>query len=245
MDILSLRLRKEDGHVPVHVFIPNAAHRKGAVIFYMDAFGLRPELDEMAQRYADAGYVTFLPDLYHRLDRRQFRVTATADEPLDPAMSAANSATTLTMSIADTAAILDHVAANPAYGVAKFGTVGYCMGARHALAAAAAYRDKIAASALLHGGRLVWDGPDSPHLLIPRISAALYFGFAANDETCPDKHKRLIEQTIAASSTRARTEQYSAGHGWTFPSRWCYDAVSAEHAFETVVDLFDAEVAIH
>jgi carboxymethylenebutenolidase len=242
MEILSLKLR-EDDHVPVHVFIPSAAHKKGAVIFYMDAFGLRPELDEMAQRYADAGYVTFLPDLYHRLDRCQFRITATADEPPDSAMNVANSATTLAMSIADTAAILDHVAATPAYGVGRFGTVGYCMGARHALAAAAAYRDKIAASALLHGGRLVWDGPDSPHLLIPRVSAALYFGFAANDETCPDEHKRLIEQTIAASSTRARTEQFLAGHGWTFPTRWCYDAAAAEHAFETVVNLFDAEVA--
>jgi carboxymethylenebutenolidase len=244
MDVLSLKLRDQNDHVPVRVFVPGAAHRKGAVIFYMDAFGLRPELDDMAQRYADAGYVTFLPDLYHRLDQRRFRVTATADEPLDPAMNAANSATTLAMTVSDTATILDHVAANPVYGVAKFGTVGYCMGARHALAAAAAYPDKITAAALLHGGRLVWDGPDSPHLLIPRISAAVYFGFAANDETCPDRHKRLIEQTIAASSARARTEQYSAGHGWTFPSRWCYDAAAADYAFKTVVELFDTEVAV-
>lgn len=242
MDSIALKLRDENDHVPVHVFVSDATRRKGAVIFYMDAFGIRPELDEMAQRYADAGYVTFLPDLYHRLDRRQFRVTTTSDEPLDPAMNEANGATTLAMTIADTAAILDHVAANPIHGVSKFGTVGYCMGARHALAAAAAYPTRIAAAALLHGGRLVWDGPDSPHRLIPRVSASLYFGFAANDETCPDHHKRLIEQTILASSARARTEQYSAGHGWTFPSRWCYDAAAAEHAFEAVVNLFDAEV---
>jgi carboxymethylenebutenolidase len=244
MDTLFLKLGQEDDHVPVHVFAPSAPSKKGGVIFYMDAFGLRPELDEMAQRYADAGYVTFLPDLYHRLDQRRFRTTVTADEPLDPAMNAANSATTLAMSIADTAAILDHVTENHAYGVSKFGTVGYCMGARHALAAAATYGDRIGASALLHGGRLVWDGPDSPHLLIPHVSAALYFAFAANDETCPDRHKRLIEQTISASSARARTEQFSAGHGWTFPSRWCYDAVAAEQVFKTVVDLFDTEVAI-
>ena len=136
------------------------------------------------------------------------------------------------------------MAADPAYGVSKFGTVGYCMGARHALAAAAAYQDWITAAALLHGGRLVWDGSDSPHRLIPsNVSTALYFGFAANDETCPEPHKRLIEQTIAANSARARTEQYSAHHGWTFPSRWCYDAAAAEHAFTTVVELFDTEVA--
>ena len=243
METISLKLEGENAHVPVHVFVPDARRRKGAVIFYMDAFGLRPELDEMARRYADAGYVSFLPDLYHRLDQRHFRIPSTAGEPLDPAMNAANSRTTLAMSVTDTAAILDHVAANPAYGVGRFGTVGYCMGARHALAAAATFRDRIAACACLHGGRLVWDGPDSPHTLIPRVSGALYFAFAADDETCPDQHKRLIEQTIAASSVRARTEQFSSAHGWTFPSRWCYDPVAAEHAFKAVIDLFDAEVA--
>ena len=84
MDRIALKLRDANDHVTVHVFVPNATRRKGAVIFYMDAFGLRPELDEMAQRYADAGYVTFLPDIYHRLDRRQFPVTTTADEPSIP-----------------------------------------------------------------------------------------------------------------------------------------------------------------
>lgn len=243
MDTTPVRLTMPDGILPMQVFAPTGKQRKGGLIFYMDAFGLRPELDGMCRRYAEAGYVVFLPDLYYRLGRLRFAVPSAAHEPLDPAMSAANTATTLGMSIADTGAILAHAAATPAYGVARFGTVGYCMGARHALGAAATYSGAIAACACLHGGRLVWDGPDSPHRYILLVAGALYFGFAAVDETCPDAHKDLIESTIAASSVRGQTEHYPAAHGWTFPTRWCYDPIAAERAFERVLALLDAEVA--
>ncbi len=99
------------------------------------------------------------------------------------------------------------------------------------------------AAACLHGGRMVWEGESSPHRYIPRVAGALHFGFAADDETCPDAHKALIEATIAASGARAATEHYAAAHGWTFPTRWCHDREAAERAFVQVVALFDREVA--
>jgi carboxymethylenebutenolidase len=37
-----------------------------AVIFYMDAGGVRPAVLDMAQRLADAGYAVLLPDLFYR-----------------------------------------------------------------------------------------------------------------------------------------------------------------------------------
>ena len=244
MEKALVKLATPDGLLPVQVFAPAGKQSKGGVIVYMDAFGLRPELDGMCRRYAEAGYVVFLPDLYYRLGRLRFAVPSAAHEPLDPAMDRANTATSLRMSITDTGAILAHAATTPAYDVARFGTVGYCMGARHALGAAATYPDVIAACACLHGGRLVWDGPDSPHRCIPQVAGALYFGFAAEDKTCLDVHKALIESTIAANGVRGRTEHYPAAHGWTFPTRWCYDPIAAEHAFETVIALLDAEVAL-
>jgi carboxymethylenebutenolidase len=233
-----VELKTPDGVLPVKVFEPSGRSSMGGVIFYMDAFGLRPELDGMCRRYADAGYTVFLPDLYYRLGSVRFAVPAAAHEPLDPAVIAANIGTTVEMTIADTGALLSHVAGS----VGRFGTVGYCMGARHALGAGATYRGAIEAVACLHGGRLVWDGSNSPHLYIPRVKGSLYFAFAANDETCPDEHKALIERTIAEARVRGRTEHFAAAHGWTFPERWCFDAAAAEQAFENVLAMFDAHV---
>lgn len=233
-----------DGMMPVRVFEPAdpSAHRKGGVILYMDAFGLRPELDGLCRRYAEAGYVAFLPDLYYRLPVRRFPVPRSASEPLDPAMQAANIGTTLEMTLADTGALLAHVLATPRYRVHRFGTVGHCMGGRHAVAAAATFPQEVTAAASLHGGRLVWEGDTSPHLCIPRVQGALYFAFAAHDQTCPDAHKALIERTIAESGVRGTTEHYAAAHGWTFPERWCFDREAAERTFARVLALFDADV---
>ena len=233
-----------DGTMPVMVFEPSipSGHRKGGVIVYMDAFGLRPELDGLCRRYADAGCVAFLPDLYYRLPVRRFAVPASAAESLDPAIQAANLGTTLPMTLADTGALLAHVLAAPRYRVRRFGTVGHCMGGRHAVAAAAAFPQEVAAAASLHGGRLVWEGSSSPHLYIPQVHGALYFAFAAHDETCPDAHKALIERTIAESGVRGETEHYTAAHGWTFPERWCFDREAAARTFTRVLELLDANV---
>jgi carboxymethylenebutenolidase len=228
-----------DGAMDVAIFSP-AGPPKGGVIVYMDAFGLRPELAAMAARFADAGYLTYLLDLYHRLPQRHFAIPATAAAPLDPAMAAANTATTLAQGLADTALVLAHAAGR---GLSRLGTVGYCMGARHALLAAATYPDAVMAAACVHGGRLVWDGADSPHRAIDRVRGALYFAFAEHDETCPEAHQLAIEQALTDWGGVGLAERYPAQHGWTFPTRWCHDRGSAELAHRRMLTLFDTAVA--
>lgn len=230
------------GRMPVTALEPDGKTTKGGIIFYMDAFGIREELFGMCRRYANAGYAVFIPDLFYRGGTVRFPVPGSAAAKLDPEMGKINVATTVEMSIADTGCLLVHVAAMPRLNINQFCTVGYCMGARHALGAAATYPDKILAAACLHGGRMVWEGSNSPHRYIPACKASLYFAFAANDETCPDAHKALIEKTIRESGARGVTEHFDASHGWTFPTRWCYDQASAEHVFQRVVNLFDAEM---
>jgi carboxymethylenebutenolidase len=240
-----IKVATPDGPMELRAFTPppGVTARGGGVLVYMDAFGLRPELDGMAARYAAAGWLALLPDLYHRLTRRSFSVPPDAATPLDPATGEANSATTLAMTVSDTAAVLAEAARR--FGIARFGAVGYCMGARHALAAAAAYPDRVRAAACLHGGRMVWDGPDSPHRLIPEVRGGLYIGLARDDETCPEPHQQLLERVVreAAAPDRITAERYDALHGWTFPERWCHDPAAADRAFARVLALFDRFVA--
>jgi len=214
--MLRLSLVTPDGAMAVRAFVPTGAPR-GGVIFYMDAFGLRPEFDGLCARYAAEGWLTLLPDLYHRLPRRSFPVPPDAAGLLDPAMNVANLATTLPMSVADTATVLAEAARH--FGVTRFGAVGTCMGARHALAAAAAWPEAVRAAACLHGGRMVWEGPDSP-----------------------EAHQQILERMVREAGPRAEAERYDALHGWTFPERWCHDRAAAAHAFAKASALLERYV---
>src|ERR1700722_20191226 len=126
----ALEFPTANGPLPVRVFASEPPVR-GAVIFYMDAFGWRPELDGMCQRYATLGYMVFLPDLCHRLGRVSFVPPAKTTERLDPAMHASNDATSIAMSLADAQAILLAAARMSELADCQFGVVGYCIGARH------------------------------------------------------------------------------------------------------------------
>ncbi|WP_170985085.1 dienelactone hydrolase family protein [Roseomonas sp. AR75] len=230
------------GAMALHAFPPPAGMApKGGVIFYMDAFGLRPELDGLCEQYAQDGWFALLPDLYWRLPRRSFPVPPSAGAPLDPAMTEANLATTMTMTTADTRIVLDDAARR--FGLQRFGAVGHCMGARHALAAATAWPDRVLAAACLHGGRMVTEGADSPHLLIRRCPGPLYIAMARDDETCPEAHQRLLEAEAQAAGPRVTIERVDALHGWTFPERYCYDAAAARRGFAHVRGLFGGAIA--
>lgn len=231
----TVHIATPEGALPVRVFEAGPTARAG-VIVYMDAFGWRDELDGMAARFAREGWTTFLPDLFWRLGTLRFPVP---DGPgkLDPAMHEANAATSMEMVARDTAAILAHAAtAYPA--LRAFGAVGYCMGARHALMAASRHPETVKAAAMLHGGKLVTDQPDSPHRLIRHLRSALHVAFATDDETCPPEHQALIAREVAAAGIDARIVTHPAEHGWTFPTRWCHDPVEAERAFADVTALF-------
>ena len=90
---------------------------------------------------------------------------------------------------------------------------------------------------------MVWEGPDSPHRLIPRCPGGLYIAMARDDETCPEPHQQILEAMVAEAGPRATIERYDALHGWTFPERWCHDAEAAERAFRATQALFDRHVA--
>jgi carboxymethylenebutenolidase len=235
-----LDLETPDGPMELRVFPPPRAPR-GGVILYMDAFGLRPELDDICARHAAEGWLVLLPDLYHRQPRRHFRVPGAPSDPLDPEMHAANDATSMAMTRDDTEVVIAH--AGHEYGVTRFGAVGHCMGARHALGAAASFPERVGAAACLHGGRMVVDGTHSPHLLIGRCAGGLYIALARDDETCPEPHQRLLEQAAREAGDRVTIERFDALHGWTFPERWCHDPLADARAFAAVQRIFGRHVA--
>lgn len=227
-----------DGAMPAFVTHPEEGGPHPAVILYMDALGIREELRDMARRLGTVGYYVMLPNLFWRWGGPSFDPARLATDGPDPAMIRLNQSLTHAMCLSDTRALLDLAAADPA-AREPAGTVGYCMGGRHAYAAAGTFPDRVAAMASLHGGFQVTDRPDSAHLLTRHIRAECYFGFADDDPLTPPDHQRAIAEQCREHAIRARLEIHpGAHHGFTFPTRHCFDKPAAERVWERVFALF-------
>lgn len=239
MKEISLRIPTSDGAMPVFAAMPQDVALAPGVLIYMDVFGPREELGDIARRFASAGYLAVVPQLFHRLGSPVFAPANRQDQAMDPAAARANQATSMQMSAADTAALI-RFAGDGGFGVATglWGAIGYCMGGRHAIAAATANPRHIRAALSVHGGRLVDPSDTSPHHMIHRSTVPLHYFFAKDDPTCPDEHQVVLEQLAARSGDRVTVERLDAHHGWTFPERWCYDKAASERVWEKALAMF-------
>jgi carboxymethylenebutenolidase len=124
------------------------------------------------------------------------------------------------------------------------GTTGYCMGGPIVMRTAAAVPDRIGAAASFHGGGLVTDNADSPHLLIPQMQAGFLFAIAENDDARDPNAKVVLKEAFAKAGLPAEIEVYEgAMHGWCPPDSQVYNEVQAEKAWARLLALFDRQLA--
>ena len=229
-----------DGICPVHVFTPEGTGPWPAVIYYMDGFGIRPALIEMAQRLADNGYFVLLPDMFYRWGSYEPLVPAEVFKGDFRAVIGPKMATTGNASAAqDTAAFLAWLGTHPDVKGPHVGTVGFCMGGGMAITAAGTYPDRVAAAASFHGGRLATDDPASPHLLAAQIKAELLIAGADNDPTYPLDMAERLTAALTEAGVRFHAEIYpGAAHGWMKTDFPVYDHAAAERGWEEMLALF-------
>ena len=131
----------------------------------------------------------------------------------------------------------------------KIGTQGYCMGGPLVVRTAATVSDRIGAGASFHGGGLVTDTPDSPHLLAPKIKARMYFGVAASDDQRQPDAKDKLRQSFTKAGVPVEVEVYPAKHGWCIPDMPIedgapiYDKAQAERAWSKLLALYKTALA--
>ena len=199
----SIEVATLDGTMPTYVFHPEGEGPHPAVIFYFDIFGIRDELKTMCRRFARAGYYTVLPSLFYRMGNPSYNpekfmngnLDLEKTDPLHPVNL--NTSTTNAMVINDTGALLRHLGKEePQADAQRVGSIGTCMGGRHALFAATAYPNQVLAFASIHGGKLVTDASDSPHLAIPKLKAEGYFGWADQDAGATEEHLQLYKTEL-------------------------------------------------
>jgi carboxymethylenebutenolidase len=203
-------------------FIHPAGGSHPGVLIWTDAFGLRPSMRDMAKRLAGQGYSVLVPNPFYRMGKAPFWTDAST---IDFGKERAKIGPLMGSVTADGNAEKDAVAyiefldkQKQVNKSKKIGTQGYCMGGALVMRTAATVPDRVGAGGSFHGGGLVSDKPNSPHLLAPKITAKMYFGIAmSDDKQQPDAKDKLKEAFIAANNP-AKIEVYSTCyHGWCVP----------------------------
>ncbi|MEA3197473.1 MAG: carboxymethylenebutenolidase, partial [Gammaproteobacteria bacterium] len=218
------------------------------VILFTDVFGLRPTMRDMAKRLAADGLTVLVPNPFYRTTKppglsTDIDFTNAADRAK---MAGLRAPLTSEAVMQDATAYVKFLDSQPSVNkTAKMGAFGYCMGGPMTMQAAAANPDRIGAGASFHGGGLVTDEPDSPHLLVPKMKAQFYFGIAMNDDQRQPDAKTKLNEAYAADKLRAKIEvDEGCLQGWCVKDmpmahgNPIYNAPQAERAWRELVNLF-------
>ncbi len=181
-----VEIKTPDGACDAAFIHPKSGSYAG-VLIWPDAFGLRPATRELGRRLAAEGYSVLVPNPFYRISKAPFTDASNFSfsnpddmAKLRPLMASVNAPGNAEKDAIAYVAFLD--AQKETDKAKKIGTQGYCMGGPLVVKTAATLPDRIGAGASFHGGGLVTDKPDSPHLLAPKIKARMYFGVASNDD---------------------------------------------------------------
>lgn len=230
-----------DGKADAVLFHPAGAGSWPAVLMWPDILGLRPVFREMGRRLAASGYTVLVPNPFYRVKRAPI-VTGSFDfnDPKDRAkLEGIRDALTGPAIDRDAAAFITFLDKQKQTNRHRpAGVQGYCFSGPLAFHTAAARSDRIRAVATFHGGGLVTDKPDSPHLLIPKTKASFLVAIARNDDQKQPDAKDVLKAAFAAASRRAVVEVYPADHGWCVPGSQTYDQASAERAWAELLRLY-------
>jgi carboxymethylenebutenolidase len=168
----------------------------------------------MGKRLAESGYSVLVVNPFYR-SKKAPTADAGAATPIDqvrPLAQTLSAATHMT----DAKAFIAWLDAQSSVAKnRKIGTQGYCMGGPIAFRTAAAVPGRIGAVASFHGGGLVTDKPDSPHLQAAKSKAQFLIAIAANDDARSPNDKDVLQETFAKANLAAEIEVYTgAAHGW-------------------------------
>ena len=232
-----------DGTADSYFVHPSSGAHPG-VLIWPDAFGLRPAKRQMAKRLAESGYSVLVVNPYYRSQRAPVVNTTNFAEVADvirPLMGTLNAET----QVADAKAFVSFLDSQASVDSnRKMGTMGYCMGGPFTMRTAASLPDRIGAAASFHGGGLVTDQPDSPHLLAPQMTAHYLFAIAENDDENQPEAKDVLRATFAQAGLPAEIEVYAgAMHGWCPPDSTVYHEALAERAWSRLLALFENALA--
>jgi len=242
---IAVEIPTPDGTPGGFLYHPAGDERWPGVIHLTDIIGIRPASHEMAKRLAGSGYCVLQPNIFYRTGKPplvNFPIKMGEERTMNRFRELSGPLRPEAME-RDASAYVDFLASRPSTRNGAMGVVGYCFTGSMALRTAAARPEKIAAAASFHGGGLCTDSPRSPHTVLPRVQARLYFGHAFEDRSMPDEAIEKLDRALQSWGGAYASETYpDAKHGWTVPDSAAYNQPQAERAFEKLIELFQSSL---
>jgi carboxymethylenebutenolidase len=243
----TIDIKTADGVADSYLARPEDGRAHPGVLLLIDAFGLRSQIEQMADRIAAAGYVVLAPNVFYRAGRSPVVSLEGLDDPdrrgevFGRVMPLMRELTTERI-VADGAAYLDRLAEEADGGPVAI--TGYCMGGRLGWQLAAAYPDRVDALGCFHTGALVTDDEESPHLSAAEIDAELYLGFADNDKSATPEQITTVEGALREAGKAFESAVFEdAAHGYTMADTPSYDEGAAERHYEELFGLLSRTLA--
>lgn len=231
-----------DGTADCYFVHPSSGTAPG-VLIWPDIFGLRPAFRQMGKRLAQSGYSVLVVNPFYRSKKAPTAAEggATPISEVRPLAQALNEQTNMT----DAKAFIAWLDKQPSVAKnRKMGTQGYCMGGPMAFRTAAAVPDRIGAVATFHGGGLVTDKPNSPHLEAAKSKAQFLIAIAESDDKRSPNDKNVLKETFAKANLPAEIEVYAGtAHGWCPPDSRVYNEPQAEKAWSRLLVLYGKALA--
>ena len=224
-------------------FVHPASGAAAGVLMWPDIFGLRPAFRQMGKRLAESGYSVLVVNPFYRAKKAPTAEKGAAT-PIADVLAARAGAE---RDDADDGCEGVHRLAGPAVlgrEEPEDRHAGLLHGRADCVSHAAAVPDRVGAVASFHGGGLVNDTPNSPHLQAAKTHAQFLIAIAANDDQRSPNEKTVLKDTFAKANLPAEIEVYEgAAHGWCPPDSGVYNEPQAEKAWSRLLALYGKALA--
>lgn len=248
MPEVSINVTTRNGVMPTFVALPAGQGPFPVIILYMDIWGMRNQLRDIARFVAENGFVCAAPSLYYRsgnnhfdhrhADGRTKSISILTDEDRNELLDY-NAHLTDEMVVSDTAELITQLRQMDCVSDGFAGCFGYCMGGRHVVNVAASLSDVFRATASFHGTSLVTSQPGSPHRVSKNIKGEIYFGIGANDPFTPSDVVEALRSSFSGGEATARfTIHEETEHGYAIPDRDVYNPRATNSDWEQIFAMF-------
>ena len=231
MDITTERVRipvTGGGEMGGYLAKPTDGGRRGAVLVFMEIFGINAHIRDVTERVAREGYVALAPDYFHRTGPG-------VEYGYDDAGMAGGmkllGALEADEMIADAKAAIAWLRQRSDVDGSRIGCMGFCIGG-HMTYLTACETDVVASASFYGGGIAGATGPGGGIPTVDRTSkirGEIYCLFGGRDAMIPNSQVEKIRAALAMSGVRHHVQVYpDADHGFFCDQRATYHKPSAD-----------------
>ena len=216
----TLNFSTANGETTAYVAMPNeTSDERKAIILIQEWWGLNDHIKDIANRYAEEGFVAIAPDLYRGKiatnpeDASNLMNTLELEDGLDTIKNAIS-------------------AAQQRYEITRFGITGFCMGGTFALQAAC-HLEGLSAAAPFYG-----DIPDE--MTFKGLKTPVLFISGTMDKWINPEKVSELERIAKDNTLPIESVKYEADHAFFNNTRAeVYDEKAASDAWRRVLAFFN------